>query len=111
MKKKILALSAACALGLAAIAYTVSAQSTPTPTPPSTPGAPAHGQGRHFHPAIRAAIRALERAKADMQAASNDFGGHREQAITACDNAIAQLRLALQYANQNVPPSQAAPEQ
>ena len=43
---------------------------------------------------------ALERAKAEMQAANHDFGGHREEALTACDNAIAQLKLALQYASQ-----------
>jgi hypothetical protein len=46
---------------------------------------------------------ALERAKADMQAAAHDFGGHRVDAIAACDAAIAQLRLALQYANSNQP--------
>jgi len=58
-----------------------------------------HAGARGHHPAIRAAIGALERAKADMQAAAHDFGGHRVDAIAACDAAIAQLRLALQYAN------------
>lgn len=54
--------------------------------------------GKHErHPAIRAAIQALERAKADMQHASHDFGGHRESALKACDDAIAQLRQALNY--------------
>jgi hypothetical protein len=32
-----------------------------------------------------------------MQHASHDFGGHRVAAIAACDRAIEQLRLALQY--------------
>jgi cysteine sulfinate desulfinase/cysteine desulfurase-like protein len=66
--------------------------------------APAKGQqrmgrreGREAHPAIRAAIQALERAKADLQHASHDFGGHREDALKACDQAIQQLRQALQY--------------
>jgi len=52
---------------------------------------------REAHPEIRKAISALERAKYDMQHAAHDFGGHRVAAIAACDNAIAQLRLALQY--------------
>lgn len=54
-------------------------------------------EAKERHPEIRKAIAALERAKTDMQRASHDFGGHRVAAIAACDNAIAQLRLALQY--------------
>lgn len=49
------------------------------------------------HPEIRAAIRSLERAKADLQRASHDFGGHRADALKATDEAIKQLRLALEY--------------
>ncbi len=74
---------------------------TPPPTAPGAPGLQHPARGRH--PAIRAAIRALEAAKADMQAAAHDFGGHRADALVACDNAIAQLKQALQYANQNEP--------
>jgi hypothetical protein len=107
MNKKLLALVAACAVGISVLTYSVCAQSAPTPTPPTNPSGPAGG--RHFHPAIRAAIRALERAKADMQAASHDFGGHRVDAINACDTAIAQLQLALQYANGRNPGTQQEP--
>lgn len=49
------------------------------------------------HPEIRAAIRSLERAKADLQRAANDFGGHRAEALKATDEAIKHLRLALEY--------------
>jgi hypothetical protein len=91
---------AACLLAIVAFTGRDSAQTAPSPTPPANPGAP-HPGGRGHHPAIRAAIGALERAKADMQAAAHDFGGHRVDAIAACDAAIAQLRLALQYANAN----------
>ena len=49
------------------------------------------------HPAIRSAIRALEKAKDDLQRADHDFGGHRADALAECDRAIAQLRLALQF--------------
>jgi hypothetical protein len=50
------------------------------------------------HPKIKAAIHALEDAKADMEHAAHDFGGHRVDALHACDEAIKQLHLALDYA-------------
>ncbi len=49
------------------------------------------------HPKIRAAIKALQEAKEEMQHAAHDYGGHREAALKACDNALEQLRLAVQY--------------
>jgi hypothetical protein len=51
------------------------------------------------HPRIQAAITALSDAKAEMQAAATDFGGHRVKAIEACDRAIRQLEAALNWAN------------
>ncbi len=47
-------------------------------------------EGRGHHPEIREAIRALERAKEHMQHAAHDFGGHRADALRACDEAIHQ---------------------
>ena len=47
------------------------------------------------HPEIREAIHSLEKAKEHLLHAEHDFGGHREAAIQACDNAIFQLKLAL----------------
>ncbi len=102
MNKSLLCLSLAGLFCLSALTYSSLAQTTPSPTPPAVPGGP-HPGVRGRHPAIRMAIGALERAKADMQAAAHDFGGHRVDAIAACDAAIAQLRLALQYANANEP--------
>ena len=52
---------------------------------------------RAMHPRIAAAIEALKDAKAYMQAAPHDFGGHREAALKASDAAIRQLNLALAY--------------
>lgn len=49
------------------------------------------------HPRIHAAIKELQEAKAELQAAPHDFGGHRADAVMAVDKAIEQLRLALQY--------------
>lgn len=51
----------------------------------------------HRHPRIMAAIRALENAKADLQAATHDFGGHRVDAIRAVDGALEQLNICMQY--------------
>ena len=65
------------------------------------PGAPAPGAttaaAAEPHPAIRAAIRSLERARVELQNANHDFGGHRDEALEACNNAIKQLNIALQY--------------
>lgn len=57
----------------------------------------AQAQAPERHPKIRAAIHALEDARAEMKGAAHDFGGHRVAALAACDEAIKQLQLALQY--------------
>jgi hypothetical protein len=94
MKRKIALFTTLLALsGLAFYANTSAVAQTTTNTPP-----PVVTHVRH--PAIHAAIRALEKAKIDLKSAAHDFGGHREAALEACDNAIAQLKLALQYDQQ-----------
>ena len=52
---------------------------------------------RAMHPRIAAAIDALKDARAYMNEAPHDFGGHKAGAIRACDNAIRQLQLAMAY--------------
>ena len=52
---------------------------------------------RALHPRIASAIAALKDARAYMAEAPHDFGGHKDGAIRACDNAIRQLQLALEY--------------
>jgi len=52
---------------------------------------------REFHPRIAAAIASLRDARAYMEAAPHDFGGHRAAAIRATDEAIRQLEFALAY--------------
>jgi hypothetical protein len=49
------------------------------------------------HPKIREAIAALEAARAELEEASGDFGGHKAEAIEAVNNALKRLRLALQF--------------
>jgi F0F1-type ATP synthase membrane subunit b/b' len=51
---------------------------------------------RERHPEIRKAIGALERARGDLRNAAHDYCGHRAEALEATDNAIRQLRLALE---------------
>jgi hypothetical protein len=57
----------------------------------------ARGARNEQHPRIHAAIKELQAAKAELQKAPHDFGGHRADAVQAVDKAIEQLRLALQY--------------
>lgn len=49
------------------------------------------------HPKIREAITALEAAKAELEQADGDFGGHKAEAVEAVNNALKRLRLALQF--------------
>jgi hypothetical protein len=52
---------------------------------------------REFHPRLAKAIDDLRDARAYMQEAPHDFGGHRVEAIRATDEAIKQLELARAY--------------
>ena len=61
--------------------------------------------GVERHPAIHAAIDALEQAKADMNAAAHDFCGHKVEAIEATDRALDQLRKALEFDKAEVMPT------
>ena len=52
---------------------------------------------RAMHPRIAAAIAALRDSRAYMAEAPHDFGGHKDAAIRATDEAIKQLNFALAY--------------
>ncbi len=52
-------------------------------------------QAREPHPRIVAAMRALENAKKELQAAERDFGGHRTKAVEHVDQALRECREAL----------------
>ena len=54
-------------------------------------------QAKERHPKIRAAIKALDAAKWDLNHAAHDFGGHRVDALAAIDKAQEQLNLCLQF--------------
>ena len=50
-----------------------------------------------LHPRIAAAITAIRAARNYMADQPHDFGGHRDAAVKACDDAIRQLTFALEY--------------
>jgi hypothetical protein len=52
---------------------------------------------RAMHPRIATAIAALRDARAYLAEAPHDFGGHKDAAIRATDEAIRQLNFALAY--------------
>jgi len=109
MRKSFATIGMSLAAAAVAVALPVLAASSPSASPvsagqltagPQQAAAPikkATAVRRERHPEIRKAIAALERAKTDLQRASHDFGGHRAEALAACDKAIEQLKLALQY--------------
>jgi uncharacterized protein YlxW (UPF0749 family) len=49
------------------------------------------------HAKIVAAINSLEAARNELQHSEKDFGGHKQDALDAVNNALKQLRLALQF--------------
>jgi hypothetical protein len=49
------------------------------------------------HPNLLRAINALQAARADLERAPHDFGGHKMDAMQAIDRAIEQLRFAMQF--------------
>ena len=61
-----------------------------TPNPAAASPAPQH------HPRIDAAIRHLEEAKHELEAAPEEFHGHRAKAITHVDQALEECHKALE---------------
>ncbi|HLX10272.1 MAG TPA: hypothetical protein VKY89_20655 [Thermoanaerobaculia bacterium] len=49
------------------------------------------------HPRLQHAITSVQAAIEYMQKAPHDFGGHRVAAIAACNEAINQLKIAIEY--------------
>ena len=93
--KKVLSLASMFTLALA-LSAPAFAQNAPAENMGKM-GKSEKGERNERHPEIRHALKSLEKAKDYLQHAAHDFGGHREAALKACDDAIAQLKLALQY--------------
>jgi hypothetical protein len=54
--------------------------------------------GEEEHPRIERSIHELEETIHFLEGAAHDYGGHRDEAIRACREAIHQLREALGFA-------------
>jgi hypothetical protein len=52
---------------------------------------------KEHHPRLRAAIKAIDAAIVELKAAPHDFGGHRADAVAACENAVSQLKQAVAF--------------
>ncbi len=85
----------ACAL--LALTLTLAIPVAVPAAPPAQPTPASGAAEKHHH--IREAIDALRAARADLMAASHDFGGHREEAVRSIDQSIHQLEICLQYDN------------
>jgi hypothetical protein len=100
-------LAAVAVLGFALLSGAPKAQPYPNPAPtavaaPAAAPAPVAApvpQRSERHPEIRAAIRNLEEARGNLQAAAHDFGGHRVKALEHTNKAIEECREALRYAH------------
>jgi hypothetical protein len=96
MKHWFLAVLAVVALAFA-LAIPAAAPAAPATPKPHPAAAAAPAPAPEPHPEIRDAIAALQNARAHLNHAAHDFGGHRVDAIQAIDQAIAQLRTCLKY--------------
>jgi hypothetical protein len=100
MKNKVFAYVAIASTILGGSALVASNAFAQAPSAPTTP-APAHarfgGQKNERHPELRKAMRALTNAQKFLQSAATDFGGHKEKALDATANALAEVRAALAY--------------
>lgn len=89
-----------------------------SPRPPNGyPGYPGMPPGRLRAPGTFIYMRTLgdlRMVKREMQRASNDFGGHRDSAIAACDKAIEEIQAvqaAVQASMPHRPPMAPVPPQ
>jgi len=76
------------------VAYQTANAQNP-PSPPTSPTPQAGKGGKERHPEMRAALRALKRAEADLQKADKDFSGHREKALDLTQQAIKEVEAGI----------------
>jgi len=76
-----------------------------TPLPVAAPVAPVatsdavkpeHREHREHHPELHKAMRKLRGAKADLEKADHDYAGHKAKAIGLIDQALEELKAALE---------------
>ena len=79
-------------LALTVMLGVLSMRAATPPTPPTTV---------EDQPHMQAALEALKQAKAHLEQAAADKGGHREAAIKAVNDAIKHTEEGIKYANQH----------
>ncbi|HUM04309.1 MAG TPA: hypothetical protein VLT90_02540 [Terriglobales bacterium] len=92
MKTKMCAALAAAAL-TCAMTLPLAAQETPTAKIKRVQ----MKEQKEHHPEIAAAMNHLREAKANLEHAAHDFGGHRANALKHVNEALEECRLALEY--------------
>jgi hypothetical protein len=99
MRNKAVYLFAAAILVLA-LAFSAAAPAAPSgkasPAPSPQPAA-SQPAAPEEHPQIHDALAALRQAKAHLEHAKHDFGGHRADALHATEEAIHQLEICQKY--------------
>ncbi len=94
------------ALAVALVAGATLALPASRPARPATPHAPAaraltqepkKAGKQEPHPEIDRALKRLQEAKADLEKAAHDYGGHRVAAIKSIDEAVGHLHEALNF--------------
>lgn len=93
MKRMLSALAVAAALA-AVPHHSARAQVTDTTKKTVTTKKAAAKAGTEAHPRLVAAMKKLEASKKDLEAAPNDFGGHKAEAIKSIDAAMMHIKLA-----------------
>jgi hypothetical protein len=119
MKTKIL-IVAGIGLVLAFTQKNIQAQTTNVPVPGPAPLLVAPPPGtrppmprfRQGHPFVSRALNDLRVVKMELQHSKEDFGGHKDSAIDACDKAILELQAVMKFSNpppglQQIPPPSA----
>jgi len=97
MKNKVFAYVAIASTILGGSALVASNALAQAPTSPAPVNARFGGQKNERHPELRKAMRALTNAQKFLQSAATDFGGHKEKALDATANAIAEIKAAMAY--------------
>ena len=63
----------------------------------STAGVMYAQRDREFHPRLSRALESMRDARAYLQEAPHDFGGHKQAALRATDEAIRQVEIASRF--------------
>jgi hypothetical protein len=83
--------------GIFAVVLTLASWTSSIAATPGQSGPSSQSGGNH--PEIRHALKSLREARYELKEAKHDFGGHREDAVHAVDEAIRQLEVCLQSAH------------